>query len=181
MCHGPAPRAILPIRMAHQPVEDIPVDGLAGFQVLQPGDPICPEATIGLSRFVDPAEQDLSRAYLQLQRLERATRPPAGDVPIVELEMAGKRHDAPHSIGVNGVRPVLVGRWKVVFQHVPDMGIPGWFFNILELIRGLARQTIRVVPQLARDALRSLIVTSREIVIERPETSKSRLLGGVGH
>jgi hypothetical protein len=61
------------------------------------------------------------------------------------------------------------------------MGIPGWFFNILELIRGLARQTIRVVPQLARDALRSLIVTSRDIVIERPETSKSKLLGGVGH
>jgi hypothetical protein len=164
--------------MADQPIEDIPVDGFAGFEVLQPGDPICPEAPIGLSRLVDPAKQDLSRAYLQLQRLERATRPPAGDVPIVELEMASKRHNPPHSISVYGTRPVLVGRWKIVLQHMLDMGILDWFFNILGLIRGLARQPIGMPRQLAKNALRALTVTSREVAIEGPKTSKARASDG---
>jgi hypothetical protein len=82
---------------------------------------------------------------------------------------------------VNGVRPVLVSRWKVVFQHVPDMGIHGWFFNILGQIRGQARQPIGMPRHPAENAPWPVIVTSREIAVESPETSKTRLPGGVDH
>ena len=76
-----------------------------GLRILEPLDPVDPEAAIAVVGHVDSAEQHLARTDLQLARDQPAPALIAGLVHIIELQRALQRIDVPIALD-----PLLIGR-----------------------------------------------------------------------